>query len=93
MAQHFAIQALGSKLINGLCGTVEKLDSPDPALFQLPGDPSAACTTLRPFDQWDLSFWPGHEREARLSRGLSAAGSEQREALAECIAKGAHLQA
>lgn len=57
---HFAIQALGSNLLTASVA-VEKLDSPDPALFQLPGDRAAACTTLRPFDQWDLSFfWPDH---------------------------------
>lgn len=58
--QHFAIQAIGSNLLTASVA-VEKLDSPDPALFQLPGDRAAACTTLRPFDQWDLSFfWPDH---------------------------------
>jgi hypothetical protein len=75
--EHLAVQAVGSNLITATA-TVEKLDSPDPAILRLPGD-RAACMTLCPFDQWDLSFWPDHDVHLdppKLAEDMAVAGVE-----------------
>ena len=56
---HLAVQAVGRDLVTA-SATVEKLESPDPALFHLPGDRAPACMTLRPFDMWDMPVWGDH---------------------------------